>query len=126
VLMFLILSLPRTTFRRGFSLIYARGYAATSSSKLSPNQPSKVASSTVEPTKTVSSCPAGTVLTGLNYLKGEPPILALPDEEYPSWLWDLTKPKVLEDDGPGGTAEKRRLRKEHRQQLKDKNMFKTK
>ncbi|KAF8843651.1 hypothetical protein BDN67DRAFT_1008830 [Paxillus ammoniavirescens] len=121
-----LLSLPRTTFRTGFSLIYARGYAATSSSKPTQSQLSKGASSTVEPTKTVSSCPAGTVLTGLNYLKGEPPILALPDEEYPTWLWDLTKPKVLEDDGPGGQAEKRRLRKEHRQQLKDKNMFKTK
>ncbi|KIK97455.1 hypothetical protein PAXRUDRAFT_136288 [Paxillus rubicundulus Ve08.2h10] len=119
------MSLPRTTFRRGFSFICARGYAATSSSKPAPYQPLKGASST-EPTKAVSSCPAGTALTGLNYLKGEPPILALPDEEYPSWLWDLTKPKALEDDGPGGKAEKRRLRKEHRQHLKDKNMFKTK
>lgn len=73
-----------------------------------------------------SSCPAGTVLTGLNYLKGEPPILAKPDEEYPAWLWDLTKPKVLADDGPGGKAEKRRLRLSHRQTLKDSNLFKVK
>ena len=73
-----------------------------------------------------SSCPAGTVLTGLNYLKGEQPVLAKPDEEYPAWLWDLTKPKVLADDGPGGKAEKRRLRLVHRQTLKDSNMFKAK
>ncbi|KAF8422336.1 hypothetical protein L210DRAFT_3670223 [Boletus edulis BED1] len=48
--------------------------------------------------------------TGLNYLKGEPPILAKPDEEYPPWLWELTKPRQLVDDGLGGKAEKRWLR----------------
>lgn len=74
----------------------------------------------------VSSCPAGAVLTGLNYLKGEPPVLAKPDEEYPAWLWELTKPKALADDGPGGKAEKRRLRLAHRQTLKDSNLFKAK
>ncbi|KAF9218316.1 hypothetical protein BS17DRAFT_804846 [Gyrodon lividus] len=120
------LSLPRTTFRRVLSLHYARGYAAALGSELTPHQLSKGTSSTAEPKKIVSSCSAGTVLTGLNYLKGEPPILARPDEDYPSWLWDLTTPKVLPDDGPGGKAEKRRLRQEHRQQLKDKNMFKSK
>lgn len=77
-------------------------------------------------TTAASSCPAGTVLTGLNYLKGEAPILAKPDEEYPAWLWDLTKPKALADDGPGGKAEKRQLRLAHRQTLKDKNLFKSK
>ncbi|KAM7209337.1 Mitochondrial ribosomal protein L37 domain containing protein [Naviculisporaceae sp. PSN 640] len=35
----------------------------------------------------VSSCPAGTVLTGLNYFKGKTDPVALPDEEYPEWLW---------------------------------------
>ncbi|KAF8447413.1 mitochondrial ribosomal protein L37-domain-containing protein, partial [Boletus edulis BED1] len=73
-----------------------------------------------------SSCPAGTIMTGLNYLKGEPPILAKPDEEYPAWLWELTKPRQLVDDGPGGKAEKRGLRLTHRQTLKDNNMFKAK
>ncbi|KAG9318902.1 mitochondrial ribosomal protein L37-domain-containing protein [Chiua virens] len=73
----------------------------------------------------VSSCPAGTIMTGFNYLKNELPILAKPDEEYPAWLWDLTKPKVLADDGPGGKAEKRRLRLSHRQALKDSNCSKS-
>jgi large subunit ribosomal protein L54 len=35
----------------------------------------------------VSSCPAGTVLTGLNYFKGKSDPVALADEEYPDWLW---------------------------------------
>jgi large subunit ribosomal protein L54 len=52
-------------------------------------------------------------------------VIALPDEEYPSWLWDLLKPKVYEDDGPGGKAEKKRLRKENQQRIKDQNFMKT-
>ncbi|KAL2270000.1 hypothetical protein VTJ83DRAFT_2184 [Remersonia thermophila] len=35
----------------------------------------------------ISSCPAGTVLNGLNYFKGKSDPVALPDEEYPEWLW---------------------------------------
>ena len=34
-----------------------------------------------------SACPAGTVLVGLNYFKGRQDPVALPDEEYPDWLW---------------------------------------
>lgn len=34
-----------------------------------------------------SACPAGTVLVGLNYFKGKQDPVALPDEEYPDWLW---------------------------------------
>ena len=40
--------------------------------------------------------------------------------------WDLTKLKVLADDGPGGKAEERRLRLLHRQIRKDSNLFKAK
>ncbi|EIW76049.1 hypothetical protein CONPUDRAFT_147055 [Coniophora puteana RWD-64-598 SS2] len=73
----------------------------------------------------VSSCPANTVLTGLNYLKGQPPVIALPDEEYPPWLWDIQKPKVLPDDGPGGLFEKAQLKKDRQQRIKDANFMKT-
>jgi large subunit ribosomal protein L54 len=34
-----------------------------------------------------SICPAGTVLSGLNYFKGKEDPVALPDEAYPEWLW---------------------------------------
>jgi large subunit ribosomal protein L54 len=61
----------------------------------------------------------------VNYLKDQPQVLALPDEEYPSWLWTLLDKSELPDDGPGGKAEKRRLRKENRQRIRDQNFMKT-
>ena len=72
-----------------------------------------------------SSCPPGTVLTGLNYLKGQTPVVALPDEDYPPWLWKLLEPRKLADDGPGGKAEKVLLRKQNRQRIRDQNLLKT-
>ncbi|KAM7223475.1 Mitochondrial ribosomal protein L37 domain containing protein [Rhypophila decipiens] len=54
-------------------------------------------------THPVSSCPAGTVLTGLNYFKGKTDPVALPDEEYPEWLWKCLEVKKTE--GESGDAE---------------------
>jgi large subunit ribosomal protein L54 len=45
------------------------------------------------------------VLTGLNYLKGKKDPVALPDEEYPDWLWkclDVIKTANAEDGLDGG------------------------
>ncbi|KAJ5692214.1 hypothetical protein N7462_001637 [Penicillium macrosclerotiorum] len=36
-----------------------------------------------------SSCPAGTKMSGLNYFKNKPDVIAMEDSEYPDWLWDL-------------------------------------
>ncbi|KAF8479336.1 mitochondrial ribosomal protein L37-domain-containing protein [Russula ochroleuca] len=72
-----------------------------------------------------SSCAPNTVMEGINYLKDQRPVLALPDEEYPAWLWTLLDKSELPDDGPGGKAEKRRLRKENRQRIRDQNFMKT-
>jgi large subunit ribosomal protein L54 len=52
-------------------------------------------------------------------------VLALPDEAYPPWLWTLLDKSKLPDDGPGGKAEKLRLRKENRQRIRDQNFMKT-
>jgi len=41
----------------------------------------------------------------VNYLKDQPEVLALPDEEYPSWLWTLLDKSELPNDGPGGKAD---------------------
>ncbi|KAI0288190.1 mitochondrial ribosomal protein L37-domain-containing protein [Russula brevipes] len=79
----------------------------------------------LEVTDPRSSCAANTVLVGLNYLKDQPPVLALPDEAYPPWLWTLLNKSELPDDGPGGKAEKQRLRKENRQRIRDQNFMKT-
>ncbi|TDZ25945.1 54S ribosomal protein L37 [Colletotrichum sidae] len=50
------------------------------------------------PERPVSSCPAGTILNGLNYFKGKTDPVALTDEEYPDWLWTVleTKKEVTE------------------------------
>lgn len=43
----------------------------------------------------VSSVPAGTVLSGLSILKDQPDPVALPDDQYPAWLWTiLDEPKA--------------------------------
>jgi hypothetical protein len=41
-----------------------------------------------------SSVPAGTPLKGLNYMKDKPDPLAMEDEEYPDWLWNILKDRT--------------------------------
>lgn len=72
-----------------------------------------------------SSCSADTVLTGVNYLKGQEPVLALPDDQYPEWLWTVLKPKVWPEDGPGGKAERVRRKMENQRRIKDRNFMQT-
>lgn len=45
----------------------------------------------------LSSCPTGTVLQGLNYIKGKTDPVALPDEAYPEWLWKCLEVKKTAD-----------------------------
>jgi large subunit ribosomal protein L54 len=73
----------------------------------------------------VSAAPENTVLTGLNYLKGQAEVLALPDSAYPPWLWNVLKPRVYEDEGPGSEGERVRRREERRQRIRDSNFMKT-
>lgn len=52
-----------------------------------------------------SSCIPGTVLNGLNYFKGKTDPVALPDNEYPEWLWsclDVQKKAGGADDAESG------------------------
>ncbi|EED79295.1 mitochondrial/chloroplast ribosomal protein L54/L37 [Postia placenta Mad-698-R] len=72
-----------------------------------------------------SSCPEGTILTGMSYLKNQQPVTAMADDAYPEWLWKLLEPKQLPDDGPGGKAEKYMLRKQNRRKIRDQNFMKT-
>ncbi|KAH6650043.1 mitochondrial ribosomal protein L37-domain-containing protein [Chaetomium tenue] len=61
--------------------------AAESTPDLTPLTPPSAGDSeaTTEPR---SSCPEGTVLSGLNYIKGKNDPVALADEAYPAWLWN--------------------------------------
>ena len=46
----------------------------------------------------LSACPAGTVLTGLNYFKNMTDPLALSDDKYPEWLWRCLDVQKKADD----------------------------
>lgn len=52
-------------------------------------------------------------------------MLALPDKDYPEWLWTVLQPKVYEDDGPGGKLERVKRRAANRQAIKDRNFMLT-
>ncbi|KAF9445572.1 hypothetical protein P691DRAFT_805485 [Macrolepiota fuliginosa MF-IS2] len=61
----------------------------------------------------------------MNYLKGQAPVLARSDDQYPEWLWTVLKTKVHTDDGPGGGAERVKRRAENKQRIKDRNFMST-
>ncbi|PKS10570.1 hypothetical protein jhhlp_002324 [Lomentospora prolificans] len=62
-----------------------------------------------------SSCAPGTVLTGLNFLKGKQDPVALPDEEYPEWLWRcLEYPEKLQSADAGAADEFSKSKKQRR------------
>ncbi|KAF9942586.1 39S ribosomal protein L37, mitochondrial [Mortierella antarctica] len=42
----------------------------------------------------VSSAPEGTVLKGINYMKDGKDPVALADDAYPEWLWDINDPEI--------------------------------
>ncbi|EPE36464.1 hypothetical protein GLAREA_05802 [Glarea lozoyensis ATCC 20868] len=50
----------------------------------------------------ISSAPKGTVLKGINYIKGRDDPVALGEEEYPEWLWRVLDVKT---DVEGGEVE---------------------
>ena len=79
----------------------------------------------IEHTKnnTPSLCPADTILPAVNYLKRQPPVVALPDDQYPPWSWTLLEPKVYSDDGPGGKAERVKRRLENKKRVKERNFM---
>lgn len=58
-------------------------------------------------------------------MKGQAPILAKADEDYPPWLWTILKPKEYPDDGPGGKAERVARKRERQQAIKDRNFMST-
>ncbi|PLB52643.1 hypothetical protein P170DRAFT_378629 [Aspergillus steynii IBT 23096] len=62
-----------------------------------PDKPTKSDSKPVR-----SSCPAGTMLQGLNYFKNKPNIVAKEDFDYPDWLWTLLEDSKSSKKSEGG------------------------
>ncbi|KAJ8106457.1 hypothetical protein ONZ43_g7059 [Nemania bipapillata] len=56
------------------------------------------------PEEALSSCPAGTILTGLNYFKNQNDPVALADSEYPQWLWKCLDVQKKADEGEADDA----------------------
>ncbi|KAI3329826.1 mitochondrial ribosomal protein L37-domain-containing protein [Ustulina deusta] len=54
--------------------------------------------------ESLSSCPKGTVLTGLNYYKNQTDPVALADDEYPEWLWTCLDVQKKADEGEADDA----------------------
>ncbi|KAF9462758.1 hypothetical protein BDZ94DRAFT_707917 [Collybia nuda] len=88
--------------------------------------PAATANTVQKPKKGASAaCAPDTILTGINYLKGQAPVLALADDQYPEWLWTILTPKVWPEDGPGGKAERVRRKAENQRRIKDRNFMST-
>ncbi|KAB8292416.1 hypothetical protein EYC80_008145 [Monilinia laxa] len=90
-------SSPRTA---GPPTATSTGVAQPFSTPLSPS-PAALGISSQPAKKTASlptsSVPAGTILRGLNFLKGRDDPVALKEEEYPEWLWHCLDVKKTVD-----------------------------
>lgn len=64
--------------------------------------PAAAAAAAAVSSREPSSCTPGTVLSGLNYIKNKPDIIALEDHEYPEWLWKLLDNKSKNKNKDGG------------------------
>ncbi|KAJ2905359.1 hypothetical protein MKZ38_005658 [Zalerion maritima] len=97
------------------SLTRAVGAASPQASKTTDSKPSNAP---------LSSCPAGTVMVGLNYIKGRDDPVALPDEEYPAWLWTCLESNKAADDASSQDAgdEYSKSKKERRAALRRKRV----
>ncbi|CUA76034.1 hypothetical protein RSOLAG22IIIB_02041 [Rhizoctonia solani] len=108
----------QTTFRA-----YKRS-CQTSSIRFSSSSAEKAtsasSSASTSPKAPISSCPPNTNLAGLTWLKGQPPVLALEDSEYPAWLWTL-----LDEKKPGDGTSKPERRKQNRDRIKLQNFMKS-
>ncbi|CAE6352051.1 unnamed protein product [Rhizoctonia solani] len=103
----------RHAYRGSFQTLKIR-FASSSAEKV-PTAPAATSSKLP-----ISSCPVNTNLSGLTWLKGQPPVLALEDSEYPTWLWTLLDEKKAGD----GTSKGER-RKENRDKIKLQNFMKS-
>ncbi|KAK9384858.1 54S ribosomal protein L37, mitochondrial [Lipomyces mesembrius] len=75
----------------------------------------------------LSSAPAGTRLRGCNILKSGQDPEALPDNEYPDWLWELLDDEAQKrklDADPEKKARKE-WRKKNREKIKQGNFLKS-
>ncbi|KAM3074439.1 hypothetical protein ACMFMG_002758 [Clarireedia jacksonii] len=101
-------STPASPRTKGPPTATSTGAAQPFSTPLSPSPAALGITSRPTPAKKstplpVSSAPEGTVLKGINYLKGRNDPVALKEEDYPEWLWHCLdeKQKSAEEEAAG-------------------------
>ncbi|CAG8541370.1 10274_t:CDS:2 [Ambispora gerdemannii] len=114
---------------RSFSICNTH-YAKKEKPSQSPLSPSKKsisenAPNTIQATMSISAAPAGTVLQGINYLKDGTDPIALPDHEYPEWLWEILDEKKQKE-WANDPTNRQYLRKIRREKIRDANFDKNK
>ncbi|GAA5992251.1 hypothetical protein JCM10908_001839 [Rhodotorula pacifica] len=82
----LVSALRQPTRRFATPVVAVRAFAS-SPRAASTSAPAATAASTIPE----SSCPAGTVLKNLNFVKDASDPVALEDDKYPAWVWTLTE-----------------------------------
>ncbi|CED85539.1 Mitochondrial/chloroplast ribosomal protein L54/L37 [Phaffia rhodozyma] len=119
------------------SFLVRRSQSTTTTSSPSTSESSTPSSSTSEQQtyRPVSSTPAGTPMPEVVVFKTQAVPVALPDEEYPSWLWTMVgEGKALAAAGkiPHGRGQeweaneqRRAIRKANRAAIRTKNLLKS-
>jgi large subunit ribosomal protein L54 len=66
-------------------------------------------------------------MPGIKWLKAQEEVIAMPDDAYPPWLWNLLKPKKFTkaERGPGSVEEHAKKNRENRQKIRDANFMQT-
>lgn len=113
------------------TVLQSRTFASSSSVNSKPSSPQQQQHASTskgksggasETSASISSCPEGTTLSSLNIFKDRADPVALPDDQYPTWLWTILEEgkksatgAILESTegmtkGEARAAEKRNLR----------------
>ncbi|KUI66759.1 54S ribosomal protein L37, mitochondrial [Cytospora mali] len=121
--------IPKAPIRRSFFSTITPRQAAAAAAASTPADATPASDATApEAAAPRSSCPPGTVLNGLNYFKGKTDPVALPDNEYPEWLWsclDVQRKADAEEDADAGdefskSKKQRRLAAKRQRELEAK------
>lgn len=91
---------------------------------MTPHLPTSPASAVPE-----SSCPPGTVLKNLNFVKDSADPVALEDDKYPAWVWTLAEsarkaPKEGADEAANLRNQRKVLKAERKISMKAANALK--
>ncbi|GJN93063.1 hypothetical protein Rhopal_006108-T1 [Rhodotorula paludigena] len=119
---------PSRRIARPVHALFARSFSSSVATQSAPTLNTKLKSGSTAPIPPTSSCPPGTVLKNLNYLKDGADPVALPEADYPPWLWTLLEPATKEhgqnDEAANLRKQKKALKREAKTGIKAANALK--